>query len=244
VALVAVDALGVENVRALVMPSTYSSEETQGDAEVMARNLGIRCDRVEIAPLVDSYQKSLAPLFVGREEDVTEENIQARIRGNLLMAISNKFGAIVLTTGNKSEMSVGYFTIFGDAAGGFDCLADVPKLHVYALTRWRNEQAGGTLVPEGIIVRPPSAELRPGQEDTDSLPPYEILDPIIELYVEQNLSREEIGARGFSVKDVDRVISLLDRSEYKRRMAPPGLKITPRAYGRDWRLPLTNGYLR
>jgi NAD+ synthase (glutamine-hydrolysing) len=259
VALIAVDALGKENVRCLVMPSHYSSKATQSDAEKMAANLGIRCDRVEIAPLIADYTVSLTPLFQDQEEDVTEENIQARIRGNLLMAVSNKFGSIVLTTGNKSEMSVGYFTIFGDAAGGFDCLADVPKLQVYSLTKWRNEQGrlsglrewsqgaalepGEKLVPEGIINRAPSAELRADQQDTDSLPPYEVLDPIIELYVEQNLSREEIEARGWARADVERVISLLDKSEYKRRMAPPGLKITQRAYGRDWRLPLTNGYL-
>lgn len=243
VALVAVDAIGKENVHCMVMPSTYSSEETQGDAEILAENLGIECKRVPIESLMHGYDAILSPIFGDLPKDVTEENIQARIRGHLLMAMSNKFGWLVLTTGNKSEISTGFFTIAGgDSAGGLAVLGDVPKLLVYELTRWRSDKGNG-LVPEDIITRPPSAELSPGQVDTNSLPPYEILDPIIELYVEQDYSKEEIIEMGFAEHHVVRAVKLIDRAEYKRRLLPPVIKITSKAYGRDWRVPLTNGYI-
>jgi NAD+ synthase (glutamine-hydrolysing) len=246
VATIAADALRPECVAVAVMPSPYSSQETQGDARQLARNLGVELFEFDIQPVMDSYEATLADVFAGREPELTEENVQARIRGNLLMALSNKFGWLVLATGNKSEMSVGFSTLYGDLAGGFAVIKDCPKTRVYELIRHRNavelETSGRELVPAGILERPPSAELRPGQVDTDSLPPYPVLDPILDGYVEQDLGREQLIQRGFKPEDVDHVIKLVDRAEYKRRQAPPGIKITSRAFGRDRRVPITNHY--
>ncbi|HEX6117726.1 MAG TPA: NAD+ synthase [Solirubrobacterales bacterium] len=260
VAMIAVDALGADRVRCVVMPSPHSSDETQGDARQIAANLEAEAIELEIGPSMESYAALLNPVFdretadpgapgdAARNEpspDVTAENLQARIRGNLLMALSNRFGWLVLTTGNKSELSVGYSTLYGDMAGGFAVVKDVPKQLVYALVRWRNEQAGRELVPASVLERAPSAELRPGQLDEDSLPPYEILDRILEDYVERDHSPEEIAAAdGIDREVVDEVIRMVDRSEYKRRQAPPGIKISPKAFGRDRRLPITNGFGR
>jgi NAD+ synthase (glutamine-hydrolysing) len=235
VAAIAVDALGADRVTAVVMPSPYSSPGTQNDARDLARELGIECREFSIAAPMESYTEMLATTFEGREADITEENLQARIRGNLLMALSNKFGWLVLTTGNKSEMSVGYSTLYGDSAGGFAVIKDCPKTLVYRLSEHRG-------LPRSIIDRPPSAELRPDQRDEDSLPPYELLDRILEGYVEQDLGSEDLVAQGLPKEDVERVIRLVDLAEYKRRQAPPGIKITTRAFGRDRRMPITNGY--
>ncbi len=242
VALIAVDALGADCVTAVTMPSPYSSQGTRSDARVLAENLGIELLELPIEPMMRANDEALSEVFAGRETDLTEENLQARIRGNLLMALSNKFGWLVLTTGNKSEMSVGYSTLYGDSAGGFAVIKDVPKLLVYKLTRHRDERAGGGLVPPELFTRPPSAELRPDQRDDESLPPYEILDAILEGFVEHDLGREALIARGMAAEDVDRVIRLVDRAEYKRRQQPPGIKITTRAFGRDRRVPITNRY--
>jgi NAD+ synthase (glutamine-hydrolysing) len=242
VALVAADALGPERVTAVVMPSRYSSEGTQSDARGLAANLGIECIDMPIAPAMDVYERMLAPVFEGREPDITEENLQARIRGNLLMALSNKFGWLVLTTGNKSENSVGYSTLYGDSAGGFAVIKDVPKTLVYRLVDYRNARAGAQPVPRSIIDRPPSAELRPDQRDDESLPDYDTLDAILEAYIEQDAGREQLALDGLPDDAVDRVFALVDRAEYKRRQAPPGIKITPRAFGRDRRMPITNAY--
>lgn len=235
VAAIAVDALGAEQVTAVVMPSPYSSSGTQSDARDLARDLGIDCLEYSIAEPMAAYERLLAETFAGREPDITEENLQARIRGNILMALSNKFGWLVLTTGNKSEMSVGYSTLYGDMAGGFAVIKDCPKTLVYRLSEHRG-------LPRSIIDRAPSAELRPDQRDEDSLPPYAVLDRILEGYVEQDLGREVLVARGLPAEDVDRVIRLVDLAEYKRRQAPPGIKITTRAFGRDRRMPITNRY--
>jgi NAD+ synthase (glutamine-hydrolysing) len=243
-ACVAVDALGPERVRTVIMPSPYSSSETQGDARELAANLGVERVELDIGPVMRAYDDTLTDVFHGREDDVTEENLQARARGNLLMALSNKFGWLVLTTGNKSELSVGYSTLYGDLAGGFAVIKDVPKTLVYELTRHRNEEAERDLVPASIIQRAPSAELRPDQRDDDSLPPYERLDPILAGYVEDDLGREALIARGHDPEDVDKVIGLVDLAEYKRRQAPPGIKISTRAFGRDRRMPITNRYGR
>ena len=224
------------------MPSPYSSAGTRGDAERLAENLGVELLTLPIAPMMEGFDAALADVFAGREPDLTEENLQARIRGNLLMALSNKFGWLVLTTGNKSEMSVGYSTLYGDSAGGFAVIKDVPKQLVYRLTRHRDERAGGELVPPELFTRPPSAELRPDQRDDDSLPPYEVLDAILEGYVEHDLGREQLVARGLPAADVERVIGLVDVAEYKRRQQPPGIKVTTRAFGRDRRVPITNRY--
>ncbi len=240
VATVATDALGAEAVVGVCMPSMYTSPESVRYAEELARNLGIRLWVLPIRAPFEAFQEVLRPWFAGLPPDVTEENLQARIRGNLLMALTNKFGGIVLTTGNKSEMSVGYATLYGDMAGGFAVLKDVPKTLVYALARWRN--ARGPVIPEGVLTRPPTAELRPGQTDQDTLPPYEVLDPILELYVEQDTPPEDIVQAGFDPEVVSRVVRMVDQSEYKRRQAPPGIKITPRAFGRDRRLPITSWY--
>ncbi|MCL5105440.1 MAG: NAD+ synthase [Armatimonadetes bacterium] len=237
-ACIACDALGPDRVRVLIMPSMYSSNETQSDAEVTARNLGIRFDYIAINEVFDAYNRSLAEVFKGTQAGVAEENLQARIRGNLLMALSNKLGALVLTTGNKSEMACGYSTLYGDMAGGFAVIKDVPKTLVYRLSRYRNSIKA--VIPESVIVRPPSAELRPDQTDQDTLPPYEILDPILEAYVEEDRGPKEITAMGFDEETVRRVIRMVDRNEYKRRQAAPGVKITPKAFGRDRRLPITN----
>jgi NAD+ synthase (glutamine-hydrolysing) len=242
VALIAVDAVGAERVTCVTMPSPYSSEGTRGDAERLAENLGVELLELPIAPMMEAFETALAEPFAGREPDLTEENLQARIRGNLLMALSNKFGWLVLTTGNKSEMSVGYSTLYGDSAGGFAVIKDVPKLLVYRLVRHRDERAGGGLVPPELFTRPPSAELRPDQRDDESLPPYEVLDAILEGFVEHDLGREQLIVRGLEAEDVDRVIRLVDLAEYKRRQQPPGIKITTRAFGRDRRVPITNRY--
>jgi NAD+ synthase (glutamine-hydrolysing) len=242
VAMVAVDALGAENVTCLVMPSPHSSSATQGDAREIAANLG--CERVEFAigSVMDAYAELLEPYFAGTEPGVAEENLQARIRGSLVMALSNKFGWLPLSTGNKSEMSVGYATLYGDMAGGFAVIKDVPKLLVYDLVADRNARAGRDLVPRSVIERPPSAELRPDQRDTDSLPPYEILDPALAAYIEGDGSRADLVASGLDRADAMRVAALVDRAEYKRRQAPPGVKITTKAFGRDRRLPITNRF--
>ncbi len=244
VALVAVDALGADRVTTVVMPSPYSSAGTQHDARTLAGNLGVQCLELPIAPAMAVYEEMLAEVFAGTEPDLTEENLQARIRGNLLMALSNKFGWLVLTTGNKSEVSVGYSTLYGDSAGGFAVIKDVPKLLVYRLCEHRNglSAPGAGPIPESIATRPPSAELRPDQRDEDSLPAYEILDPILEAYVERDSSREQMLLAGLPPDAIDRATRLVDFSEYKRRQAPPGIKITPRAFGRDRRMPITNAY--
>jgi NAD+ synthase (glutamine-hydrolysing) len=242
VALVAADAVGPDCLTCVTMPSPYSSEGTRGDAHRLAANLGCELLELPIEPMMRAFDAALAEPFAGREADLTEENLQARIRGNLLMALSNKFGWLVLTTGNKSEMSVGYSTLYGDSAGGFAVIKDVPKQLVYRLARRRDERAGGGLVPADLFTRPPSAELRPDQRDDDSLPPYEVLDAILEGYVEHDLGREQLVARGLAPEDVDRVIRLVDLAEYKRRQQPPGIKITTRAFGRDRRVPITNRY--
>jgi NAD+ synthase (glutamine-hydrolysing) len=224
------------------MPSPYSSSGTKSDAHALARNLGTRILELPIEPMMQGYDEALREPFEGREPDITEENLQARIRGNLLMALSNKFGWLVLTTGNKSELAVGYSTLYGDSAGGFAVIKDVPKTLVYELTAWRDRQAEGELVPPEIATRPPSAELRPDQRDDDSLPPYEILDRILEGYVEHDHGRDQLIARGLPEEDVDRVIRLVDIAEYKRRQNPPGIKISTKAFGRDRRVPITNRY--
>jgi NAD+ synthase (glutamine-hydrolysing) len=238
VAMLAVDALGPERVTLVVMPSPHSSEETQDDARQIARNLGTELIDVPIEPMMDGYRAALPEVLEG----LAAENIQARIRGNLMMALSNRNGWLVLTTGNKSEMSVGYATLYGDMAGGFAVIKDVPKTLVYELVERRNERAGTALVPVAVIERPPSAELRPDQLDSDSLPDYDLLDRILEDYVEEDRGREEMVAVGLPAEIVDDVIRLVDRAEYKRRQAAPGIRITPRAFGRDRRLPITNRF--
>jgi NAD+ synthase (glutamine-hydrolysing) len=242
VALIAADALGADRVTCVTMPSAYSSRGTRDDAGALAHNLGVELLELPIGTLMQAYDEVLRDVFAGREPDITEENLQARIRGNLLMALSNKFGWLVLTTGNKSEMSVGYSTLYGDSAGGFAVIKDCPKLLVYRLVRHRAHRPGGSPIPESIVTRPPSAELRPDQRDDQSLPPYEILDAILEGYVEDDLGREQLIARGLPPEDVDRVIRLVDLAEYKRRQQPPGIKITTKAFGRDRRMPITNRY--
>jgi NAD+ synthase (glutamine-hydrolysing) len=243
VAVLAADALGRHAVRALTMPSPYSSEGSVDDSVELASRLGIRLDIVPIEEVFDAYRATLRPLFEGRPEDVAEENLQARIRGNVLMGLSNKLGSLVLATGNKSEYAVGYATLYGDMAGGFAPIKDVPKTLVYELCRWRNAAGPGEPIPERVMSKAPSAELRPGQMDTDSLPPYEALDPILESYIEDDLGIDEIVARGHDRDTVDRVVRLVDRAEYKRRQAAPGIKITPKAFGRDRRMPITNRYV-
>jgi NAD+ synthase (glutamine-hydrolysing) len=242
VATLAADAIGAKGVRALAMPSPFSSPESVEDAEDVAARLGIRLDQIRIEGVLEAYVEALKEVFADTEQGVAEENIQARIRGNLLMALSNKFRSIVLATGNKSEMATGYSTLYGDLAGGFAPLKDVPKTLVYELARWRNKQSDPAAIPDRVLDKPPTAELRPGQLDTDSLPPYESLDPIIEDYVEEDRSPEEIVAAGADPDLVQRVVEMIDRAEYKRRQAPPGVKITPKAFGRDRRLPITNLY--
>ncbi len=244
VAAIAVDALGKANVVGVAMPSWYSSTGSLSDAKLLAKNLGIRLIAMPIEKVLQAYLDTLAEPFQGVEPGVAEENIQARIRGNLLMAISNKFGWLVLTTGNKSEMATGYTTLYGDMAGGFAVIKDVPKTMAYRLAAYRNELAGADLIPAAVISKPPSAELRPDQKDTDSLPPYEVLDPILTAYVEEDKSIEQIVAAGTDEKVVRSATRLVDASEYKRRQSPPGVKITPRAFGRDRRLPITNRFKR
>mgnify|MGYP001627034679 CR=1 FL=1 len=241
---IAVDALGPQRVRAVMMPSPYTAEISWLDARDMAARLGVRYDEIPIGPLFDAYRAQLAPLMEGRAPDTTEENLQARIRGTLLMALSNKFGHIVLTTGNKSEMATGYCTLYGDMAGGFAVIKDVAKTWVWRLARWRNAHdpfgRGAQPIPERIITRAPSAELRPGQTDQDSLPPYEVLDAIVERYVENDRSVDEIVAEGFERAAVEQVVRLIHVNEYKRRQAPVGIRVTHRGFGKDWRYPNTN----
>jgi NAD+ synthase (glutamine-hydrolysing) len=242
VAAIAVDAIGAENVMGVSMPSRYSSEHSRDDARELAEALGITYHVVPIEPGFQGMLDTLADIFRGRAPDVTEENLQARVRGQILMAISNKLGHLVLTTGNKSEMATGYATLYGDMAGGFAVIKDVPKTLVYELARYRNTRGPRPVIPERVLTKPPSAELRPDQTDQDSLPPYEVLDPILEAYVEEDRSMPEIVRMGYDEAMVRRVAALVDRSEYKRRQAPPGVKITSRAFGRDRRLPISNRY--
>ena len=248
-AAVAVDALGAAQVRAVMLPSPYTSQHSLDDAAECARLLGIRCDTVPISPAMHAFGDALAPLFEGRQADITEENIQSRSRGLILMAMSNKFGDMLLTTGNKSEMSVGYATLYGDMCGGYSVLKDVYKTTVFALCRWRNAHVPegargphGPVMPDRVIIKPPSAELKHDQTDQDTLPPYEDLDAILEGLVEGEQSVDALVARGYDRATILRVWRMLDRAEYKRRQAPPGVKITPRAFGRDRRYPITNGY--
>ena len=242
VAAVAVEALGAANVSGVTMPSPYSSAGTRRDAVKLAKNLGIDLLRVPITGVLTAYKRVLAAAFKGLKEDVTEENLQARIRGNYLMALSNKFGWLVLNTGNKSEIAVGYTTLYGDMAGGFAVIKDCPKTLVYNLSEHANARAGREIIPRAVFTRPPSAELRPGQKDQDSLPPYEELDAILECYVEGDQGVADIVARGFDVATVKRVVAMVDRNEYKRRQGAIGIKITPRAFGKDWRLPIVNKF--
>ena len=237
---IAVDALGKDNVDAIMMPFRYTSDMSKEDAFLEAEALGIKYHVISIEPMYDAFVKALAPVFKGYEEDTTEENIQARCRGLTLMAFSNKTGRMVLTTGNKSEMSVGYATLYGDMVGGYNAIKDVPKVLVYELAKYRNTVS--QVIPERVITREPSAELKPDQIDSDSLPAYEILDPILEMYVEDDLPPAEIVAKGYSREHVERVIKMVDRNEYKRRQAAPGVRITKRAFGRDRRYPITSGF--
>ncbi len=242
VASIAVDALDKKNVIGLLMPSPYTSTESKEDVQALARNLVIKIIEIPIHAIFQSYLDSFKRQFKGLPVDVTEENLQARIRGNILMAFSNKFGWLVLTTGNKSEMSVGYATLYGDMAGGFAVLKDVPKTIVYELIKWKNAKTGRPVIPERVIRKAPTAELRPGQKDTDTLPPYHVLDPILKAYIEDDKSFKEILSLGVDAECVRNVIMMVDRSEYKRRQSPPGVKITQRAFGRDRRFPITNKY--
>ncbi len=243
---IAVDALGKDRIRTVMMPSPYTADISWIDARDMAARLGVRYDEISIVPEFEAFKKSLAVEFKGRVEDTTEENIQARIRGTLLMALSNKFGAIVLTTGNKSELATGYCTLYGDMAGGFAVLKDLAKTTVFRLARWRNAhdpyETGSKPIPERIITRPPSAELRPDQKDQDSLPPYEVLDEIIERYMENDESIESLVAAGLGAADVERVTKLIKINEYKRRQAPIGIRVTHRSFGKDWRYPITSKF--
>ena len=249
-AAVAVDALGRRPRRGVRLPSRFTSGESQDDAEVSARRLGMRLDTMPIASVVEAVERTLAPMFAGRERDVTEENIQARVRGLLLMAVSNKFGSMLVTTGNKSEMSVGYATLYGDMCGGYSVLKDIYKTEVYALAAWRNELRAATArsarrarsIPEIVITKAPTAELRPNQTDQDSLPPYDVLDAILNGLVEEELSVDEIVARGYPRDVVSRIQNMLYIAEYKRRQAPPGVKTSSRSFGRDRRYPITNRF--
>ena len=241
-AVIAVDALGKENVIGVGMPSRYSSEGSVVDSKLLSENLGIQMMTVPIEPAFGAYLDMLEEPFRGTEPGIAEENLQARVRGNILMALSNKFGWLVLTTGNKSEMATGYSTMYGDMAGGFAVIKDVPKMLVYELARHVNEEKGREVVPDAVIEKPPSAELRPDQRDEDSLPPYDVLDAILKAYVEDDKTYSEILAAGYDEADVQRVVRLVDGSEYKRRQSPPGIKITPRNFGRDRRMPIVNRY--
>jgi NAD+ synthase (glutamine-hydrolysing) len=240
VAALAAEALGPERVHCVSMPSQFSSEATRTDARRLAEGLGCPFMELPIEPIVEEFRGTLAPVFGEREPDLTEENVQARTRGVLLMALSNKFGWLLVATGNKSELSVGYATLYGDMAGGFALLKDVFKTDVFRLARHLNERAGPEVIPQSIVDRAPSAELRADQLDEDSLPPYPALDRVLEAYVEQDRSREELTGDGFDRDVVDRAIAMIDRAEYKRRQAPPGVKLRPKAFGRDRRTPITN----
>jgi NAD+ synthetase len=237
---IAVDALGADKVRAVMMPSPYTADISLDDSRQMVKTLGVRYDEIAIEPAMRVYESMLVREFAGLPSDTTEENLQARIRGNVLMALSNKTGALVLTTGNKSEMAVGYCTLYGDMAGGFAVIKDVFKTFVYRLSRWVNRER--EIIPERIITRPPSAELKPGQTDQDSLPPYEVLDAIMQAYMERDESPRQIVAQGYAEADVRRVVRLLRIAEYKRRQAPVGIRVTQRGFGKDWRYPITNRY--
>jgi NAD+ synthase (glutamine-hydrolysing) len=238
--VIAVDALGAERVHSVAMPSRYTSQMSKDDAALQARNLHVKHSEISIEGMFEATLAALKHEFAGRAPDTAEENIQSRCRGVLLMGISNKTGKMLLTTGNKSEMAVGYATLYGDMAGGFAPIKDCSKLLVYRLCRWRNAQS--EVIPARVIDRPPSAELRFDQKDTDSLPPYEILDPILEAFIEEDLSVDQIAARGFDRATVGRILDLVKRNEYKRRQAPPGVRVSGRAFGRDWRYPITSGY--
>ena len=241
-AAVAVEALGPQNVTGVLMPSRYTSDLSNTDAAALAKNLGIDTQTIPIGRAFDAYREMMEDAFNGLPEDVTEENLQSRIRGNILMALSNKFGWIVLSTGNKSEMSVGYSTLYGDSAGGFAVVRDVPKTLVYRVARHFNERKDREVIPDSVLTKEPSAELREDQRDTDSLPPYDVLDPILEAYIEEDMGVAQIVGSGFDEDDVRRIVQLVDRAEYKRRQAPTGIKVTGRAFGRDRRMPITNRY--
>ena len=237
---ICVDALGADRVQAVMMPSQYTAQMSLDDAREMAQILGVKYSEIGITPIFDQFRAQLAPSFGDRAEDTTEENLQSRIRGTLLMALSNKFGSIVVTTGNKSEMATGYCTLYGDMAGGFAVIKDIVKTLVYRLSNWRNSR--GRVIPQRVIDRPPSAELRPDQTDQDSLPPYEVLDAVVERYMERDMSPEQIASAGYDMATVLKVVRLIQVNEYKRRQAPPGVRITPRSFGKDWRYPITSGF--
>ena len=237
---ICVDALGADRVHAVMMPSQYTASMSLEDAREMARTLGVKYTEIAIRPIFDAFRAQLAPSFAGKAEDATEENLQARTRGTLLMALSNKFGSIVVTTGNKSEMATGYATLYGDMAGGFALLKDVPKTLVYRVSNWRNTV--GRVIPQRVLDRAPSAELRPDQTDQDSLPLYEVVDAVVERYMERDMTAEAIAGMGYDRAAVDKVVNLIRVNEYKRRQAPPGVRITPRGFGKDWRFPITSGF--
>jgi NAD+ synthase (glutamine-hydrolysing) len=237
---IACDALGADRVRAVMMPSQYTADISLEDSRELVRNLGVRYDEIAITPVFDAFLATLSSEFAGLPVDATEENLQARIRGTIMMALSNKYGSLVLTTGNKSEMAVGYATLYGDMAGGFAVIKDIAKTLVYRLCRYRNSLSPD--MPERILTRAPSAELRPNQTDQDSLPPYEVLDAIVSAYMENDMSPGEIIAQGYSLEDVKRVVEMIHRNEYKRRQAPVGIRITHRSFGKDWRYPITSRY--
>jgi NAD+ synthase (glutamine-hydrolysing) len=242
VAAIAVEALGSQHVHGVSMPSRYSSEGSRTDAAILASNLGVDMQTISIEPAFSAYLDMTAESFAGKAADLTEENLQSRVRGTTLMALSNKFGWMVLTTGNKSELAVGYFTLYGDSVGGYAVIKDLLKTTVYELCRFVNSRAGREIIPEAVITKPPSAELRPDQRDDQSLPAYEILDPILELYVEQDRTAAEIIALGFDEALVRRISRLVDMNEYKRRQGPPGVRVSLKAFGKDRRLPITNAY--
>ena len=242
VGCIAVDALGAEHVHGVAMPSRYSSDHSLSDAEALAKNLGIDMRTISIEPAFAAYMDMLDSSFDGRQPGLTWENVQSRCRGQILMALSNEFGWMVLTTGNKSEAAVGYFTIYGDSVGGYAVIKDLLKLKVYDLCRLVNERAGDEVIPHNIIVKPPSAELRPDQRDDQSLPPYEVLDPILSLYVEHDRTAQDIIGEGHEPEMVSRITRLVDIAEYKRRQSPPGVRVTEKAFGKDRRVPITNGY--
>ena len=242
VAVIAVDALGADHVHGVLMPSRYSSDHSVADAVSLCQNLGVDHRAIPVEPGHQAFLDMLAPSFAGLDPDLAEENVQSRIRGTLLMALSNKFGWLILTTGNKSESAVGYSTLYGDTAGAYAVIKDLWKLQVYAFARYRNQRAGRDLIPGNVLVKPPSAELRPDQRDDQSLPPYEVLDPLLEAYVEGDLTPADLCSRGYAPEMVNRITGLVDRAEYKRRQNPPGVRITAKAFGRDRRLPITNRY--
>jgi NAD+ synthase (glutamine-hydrolysing) len=242
VATIAVDALGKEHVHGVSMPSRYSSEGSKTDAALLASNLGVEMQTIAIEPAFSAYLEMLAPSFLGKPADLTEENLQSRVRGAVVMALSNKHGWMVLTTGNKSEMAVGYFTLYGDSVGAYAAIKDVWKTTVFDLCRYVNRRAGREVIPEVVITKPPSAELRPDQRDDQSLPPYDVLDSILDMYVDHDLTASEIIERGYDADLVRRIARLVDMNEYKRRQCPPGVKVSTKAFGKDRRLPITHRY--